>query len=47
MHIHSGAIATEDVWRESYDNEELEFRGLTIDEAFEEDYGNTLVEVSE
>jgi hypothetical protein len=45
IHIHTGAIDTREGWVASYDSEELEARGLTAEQAFDEDEGVTLVEV--
>ena len=45
MHVHTGSIDTKEGWLSSYDAEELEARGLNAEEAFEEDEGETLVEV--
>ena len=46
MHIHTGAIDTREGWVASYDAEELAERGITAEQAFDEDEGVTLIEVS-
>jgi len=42
LHIITGSIDTKEGWIASYPAEELEVRGLTAYQAFEEDEGNTL-----
>ena len=44
MHKETGATDTREGWEASYDPEELEARGLTAAEAFDEDEGETLLE---
>lgn len=45
MHKETGSVDTREGWIESYGAEELEERGLTAEEAFEEDEGDTLIEL--
>jgi hypothetical protein len=46
-HVHTGAIDTQEGWVASYDSEELEQRGLTAEQAFDEDESTTLLETTE
>ena len=45
IHVETGGKDTRQGWIESYDSEELEERGLTASEAFEQDLDVTLIEV--
>lgn len=45
MHVKTGTQDTREGWIESYDAEELKERGLTAEQAFDEDVGNTLCEL--
>lgn len=45
IHAHTGMIDTREGWILSYLPEELEERGLTAEQAFEQDEGVTLFEV--
>lgn len=45
MNIKTGSIDTENGWMESYSSEELEDRCLTVEEAFNADKAENLVEV--
>lgn len=45
MHTETGSVDTLAGWRKSYAAEELEERGLTAEQALDEDVGKTLVEV--
>jgi hypothetical protein len=47
MHKETGSTDTREGWEASYDPEELEARGLTASEAFDEDEGETLIEDEE
>lgn len=49
IHIHTGAVDTKEGWVLSYDQEELDARGLglTAEQAFEEDDGITLMEIED
>ena len=47
IHKHTGEIATEQEWKDSYDVEELEIRGLTIEEAWNQDLYETFFEEEE
>lgn len=44
IHIHTGSIDTRDGWIASYATEELDERGITAEQAFDEDEGVTLIE---
>ncbi len=45
MHVHTGSVDTKDGWILSYDAQELIDRGITAEQAFDEDDGVTLIEV--
>ena len=45
MHMQTGAVDVREEWIEAYSEEELERRGLTAEQAFQEDDGETLIEV--
>ncbi len=47
MHIVTGSTDTREGWIASYDTDELDARGLTAEEAFDEDEGVSLVETDE
>jgi len=47
MHKETGSVDTRDGWVASYDAEELAERALTGEEAFDEDEGDTLIELDE
>ena len=44
IHIHTGSIDTREGWIASYATEELDERGITAEQAFDEDEGVTLIE---
>lgn len=46
MNVHTGSVDTRDNWLLSYTEEELEDRWLTAEEAWEEDEGTHLLEVT-
>lgn len=46
-HKETGSVASMEDWIEGYDQQELAARGLTAEEAFEEDDGTTLFLVEE
>ena len=43
MHIHTGSVDIGEGWIQSYDPSELEMRGLTASEAFDEDHNEYLL----
>lgn len=47
MHKETGSTDDRDGWIASYTTEELEERGLTAEEAFDEDEGVTLFELDD
>ena len=47
LHKETGSIDTRDGWIESYSQEELDERGLTAEEAFDEDASRTLIGLDE
>ena len=47
MHIVTGSTDTREGWIASYATDELAARGLTAEEAFDEDEGVSLVETDE
>lgn len=47
MHVETGSVDTRDGWISSYDPQELEDRGITAEQAFDEDEGVTLIEIDQ
>lgn len=45
MNIHTGSVDDREGWELSYGQDELDERGLTREEAFDEDEGGSLIEV--